>query len=96
LILCWARTRFLSHAWGISPYHWNDIEESDNNDNKRSNDRFEFMERAAIPLFMKARKTMRSGSHHSHEDLREKLFGEATKLQGGRSLHGLWAMPGRR
>ena len=96
MISCWARTRFLSHAWAVSPYHWNDIEEPDNNDNKRSNNHLDLMERAVIPLFMKGKKSMRSGSHHSHEDRREKFLGEATKLQGGRSLQGLWAMPGRR
>jgi hypothetical protein len=50
------------------------------------------MERA-IPLIMKAKKSIH---HHTYDDRRKKYLGEATKLQGGRSLQGLWAMPGRR
>jgi hypothetical protein len=91
LISCWARTRFLPNPWSISSSHWNEIEESDNND-KNSNNEYEFMERA-IPLIMKAKKSIH---HHTYDDRRKKYLGEATKLQGGRSLQGLWAMPGRR
>jgi hypothetical protein len=53
------------------------------------------MERA-IPLILKAKKSIRGGIHNGYEHRRKKYLGEGNNLQGGRSLQGLWAMPGRR
>lgn len=45
---------------------------------------------------LRAKKAFRSGFHFGNEDRRKKYLGESNNFQGGHSLQGLWAMPGRR
>ena len=45
---------------------------------------------------IRERKAYRSGYHFGSEDRRKKYLGESNNFQGGHSLQGLWAMPGRR
>jgi len=77
----------------MSSSYWNEIDDLDNIDN--SNNDNDFLERAA-PLMMKAKKSFHSAFHGGNEDRRKKYLGEGTNFQGGHSLQGLWAMPGRR
>lgn len=55
----------------------------------------ESLERAS-PLMVKTKKSFRSGFHFGNEDRRKKYLGETSGFQGGHSLQGLWALPGRR
>jgi hypothetical protein len=88
VVLCWARTRFIADPWSVSSSYWNDIEDIDNNENNNNNDH-ELVERA-IPLFIKSKKSFRSGTDSGNEERWKKY------LSDGHSLQGLWAMPGRR
>ncbi|CAF1244049.1 unnamed protein product [Adineta steineri] len=92
LVSCWARTRFISDPLLATSGLWNDVEEIDNTEN--NNDHI-FAERA-IPWAMKAKKAYRAGSRFDGEERRKKYLGEPVNYQGGHSLQGLWAMPGRR
>lgn len=49
-----------------------------------------------MPLLLKAKKLPHGVSNNLYEELRKKYLGEATNHHSGRSLQGLWAMPGRR
>jgi hypothetical protein len=66
-----------------------------NNDESNNNHDNELFERAT-PSLMKSKKLFRTGFRLGGEDRPKKYLGDTTKFQGGRSLQGLWAMPGRR
>ena len=68
---------------------WNEIEEIDNDEHAGLAER-------AVPWTMKAKKAYHVGSHFGNEERRKKYLGEPVNYEGGHSLQGLWAMPGRR
>ncbi len=93
-VSCSARTRFIPEPWLASSSFLNEVEDADNNENNNNSDNG-LVERT-IPWTMKAKKAYHIGSHFGSEQRRKKYLGEPSNYQGGHSLQGLWAMPGRR
>lgn len=88
LVSTWARTRFVREPSLVASSLWNEVEEIDNNESSSDHGL------ADRPTFWpsKAKKAF----HYGMEERRKKYLGEPLNFQGGHSLQGLWAMPGRR
>jgi hypothetical protein len=71
----------------------NDIDNIDDNSN-RYNDKDLFDRTGSTSIRVK--KAFRNGYQFGNEERRKKFLGESASFQGGHSLQGLWAMPGRR
>ena len=49
-----------------------------------------------LPISYKINKEAQNDAHAGSVERRKKFLGDSNSLQGGHSLQGLWAMPGRR
>ncbi|UJR09660.1 hypothetical protein I4U23_013894 [Adineta vaga] len=88
LVSSWARTRFIPEPSVVASALWNEIEEVDNNESGSDHGLVD----RSVAWPMKAKKAY----HYGIEERRKKYLGEPANFQGGHSLQGLWAMPGRR
>ena len=77
-----ARNRFIPDPWLIPAVQADLSELSDS-------------EPFLVPS-IRIKKAFTNGHRFSSEERRKKYFGDSTGFQGGHSLQGLWAMPGRR
>ena len=83
--MSWARSRFGPHGWPGASDDWLGL-----------GDRLRLLQRSN-PIHEQIHEGLHAASFADPEQERSKKFlGESAHAQGGHSLQGLWAMPGRR